>query len=349
MTVSLTNTERQQLRQLQRQRQRRDDEGYVKVTVLLMLDAGRGAATVAQDLGLDDGTVYRYAESFARLGLEKYLQHEQQGYWGLLTSAQLAGLCRELRRTLYTDCRALQAWVAQAYGVRYSVSGLTDLLHRLGFVYKLTTPVPCEADAERQATFLAHTLVPLLQEAEAGQAVVYFADAAHPTHNTRCTRAWTEKGVARPLPTVSGRERVNLNAALNAHCPTQIHMQESQRVNAQSTRHLYEQLLAAHPDGRPLYVICDNARYYKNQELTAWLQGKPIRQVFLPPYSPNLNLIERLWKFLRQKIINATFYRTKGLFRQAVLGFFNRLDEFGPELASLLTLNFHLLDAQPTS
>ena len=72
-------------------------------------------------------------------------------------------------------------------------------------------------------------------------------------------------------------------------------------------------------------------------------------QLFLPPYSPNLNLIERLWKFLRQKIINAAFYRTKGQFRQAVLGFFNRLDEFGQELASLLTLNFHLLDSQPTS
>ena len=347
MQVSLTDAERQQLRSLQKQR--RDDEGYVKVTVVLMLDAGWAAGQVAEALGLDGSTVYRYAEAFARLGLDTYLAHEQRGYWGLLTSAQLAGLCHELRRTLYTDCRALQDWVAQAYGVRYSLSGLTDLLHRLGFVYKLTTPVPCEADAERQAAFLAERLQPLLAQAATGQAVVYFADAAHPTHNTRCTRAWTEKGAQRPLPTVSGRERVNLNAALNAHCPTQVHVHETDCVNAHSTKSLYEQLLAAHPDGTPIYVVCDNARYYKNQELTAWLQGKPITQVFLPPYSPNLNLIERLWKFLRQKIINATFYRTKGQFRQAVLGFFNRLDEFGHELASLLTLNFHLLDSQPTS
>lgn len=347
MNVVLTDSERQQLRQLQKQR--RDDEGYVKVTVVLLLDKGRSAGSIADDLGLDDGTVYRYAEAFARLGLDTYLAHEQRGYWGLLTSAQLAGLCQELRRTLYTDCRPIRAWLEQAYGVRYSVSGLTDLLHRLGFAYKLTTPVPCEADAERQAAFLAERLQPLLQAAEAGQALVYFADAAHPTHNTRCTRAWTEKGVPRPLLTVSGRERVNLNAALNAHCPTQVHLDESTCVNAQSTRRLYEQLLAAHPDGRPIYVVCDNARYYKNKELTAWLADKPIVQVFLPPYSPNLNLIERLWKFLRQKIINATFYRTKGQFRQAVLGFFHRLDEFGHELAALLTLNFHLLDSQPTS
>lgn len=347
MNVTLTASEREQLRQLQKQR--RDEAGYVKVTVVLMLDAGWGAGPVAQALGLDDGTVYRYAQAWQQLGLEKYLLHERPGYWGLLTSAQLAGLCRELEQRLYTDCRALQAWVQQAYGVGYSISGLTDLLHRLGFCYKLTQPVPCEADAAAQATFLVEQLQPLLEQAQAGQAVVYFADAAHPTHNTRCTRTWTPKGVAQPLPTVSGRERVNLNAALNAHCPTQVVLDETDCVNAQSTKRLYGHLLAAHPAGTPIYVVCDNARYYKNQELTAWLADKPITQVFLPPYAPNLNLIERLWKFLRQKIINATFYRTKGQFRQAILNFFSRLDEFGHELASLLTLRFHLLDSPVTS
>ncbi|MBO3273253.1 helix-turn-helix domain-containing protein [Hymenobacter defluvii] len=73
------------MRQLQRQR--RDDVGYVKVTVLLLLDKDRSPASVAEDLGLDQATVYRYAAAFAALGLDKYLYHEQPGYWGLLTSA----------------------------------------------------------------------------------------------------------------------------------------------------------------------------------------------------------------------------------------------------------------------
>jgi transposase len=170
MKVSLTDTERQQLRALQKQR--RDEEGYVKVRVVLLLDAGRSAATVAQDLGLDEGTVYRYAAAFARLERAQYLAHEPHGYWGLLTSAQLAGLCQELRQTLYTDCRPLQAWLEQATGVRYALSGLTALLHRLGFVYKRTTPVPCEADADQQAAFLTGTLAPLRAQAQHGKAVV---------------------------------------------------------------------------------------------------------------------------------------------------------------------------------
>ena len=98
-----------------------------------------------------------------------------------------------------------------------------------------------------------------------------------------------------------------------------------------------------------MYVVCDNARYYKNKALNAWLTGKRLVLVSLPPYSPNLNLIERLWKFLRQKIINTAFYRTKGQFKTAVLNFFDRLPEFGQELASRLSLKFHVLDSHSTS
>lgn len=236
MKVELTDTARAHLRQLQKQR--RDDEGYVKVTVVLMLDAGWGAGQVAQALGLEDGTVYRYAQAWQRLGLAKYLLHEAPGYWGLLPSAGRAALSREVAQTLYTDVRALGAWLQRHWGVDYARAGLTHLLHRLGFSYPLTTPVPCAADPAQQAVFLAEQLRPLLAQAEAGQAVGYFADAAHPPHNTRSTRVWTRTGQPRPLPTVSGRERVNWNAAVNAHCPTQVHLHETACVNAQSTKAL---------------------------------------------------------------------------------------------------------------
>ena len=160
MVVSLSDTERQLLRQAQRAC--RHKAGYVPATVLLLLDRGRAVAAIAEDLGLNEATVYRYAQVYREKGLAGYLAAEQPGYWGLLTSAQLAGLGQELGQTLYTDCRAIADWLATTYGVRYSVSGLTDLLHRLGFSYKLTTAVPCQADAGQQTAFLTDTLVPLL-------------------------------------------------------------------------------------------------------------------------------------------------------------------------------------------
>jgi len=162
--------------------------------------------------------------------------------------------------------KALQAWVAATYGVAYPVSGLTELLHRLGFTHKLTTPVPCQAEADEQQVFLQELAVPEAH-VERGQAVLYYADAAHPTHNTRCTRAWCAVGQRHPLLTVSGREWVNLNAALKAYNPTQVLLDEIDCVNAQSTRRLWEKLLVAHPDKACIYVVCDNARYYQEQRV----------------------------------------------------------------------------------
>ena len=112
------------------------------------------------------------------------------------------------------------------------------------------------------------TLGPLLAQAAAGEAVVYFVDAAHSTHNTRATRVWTPTGKKRPLLTVSGSERVNLIAALNVHVPSQVHLDETACVDTQSTERLHQKLLAAHPDG-PMQVGCDNACYYKNMALNA--------------------------------------------------------------------------------
>ena len=141
------------------QKQRRDEQGYVKVTVVLMLDSGWPVGRVAEALGLDEATLYHYVRAFTDLGLEKYLAHERPGYWDLLSSAQLGRLCQQVNATLYTDVKAIQDWVARTCRVRYSLFGLSELLHRLGFTYKLTTPVPCQADTEAQEDFLQELAV----------------------------------------------------------------------------------------------------------------------------------------------------------------------------------------------
>ncbi|MDR0613565.1 MAG: transposase [Dysgonamonadaceae bacterium] len=69
----------------------------------------------------------------------------------------------------------------------------------------------------------------------------------------------------------------------------------------------------------------------------------------MPPYSPDLNLIERLWRFLKKKVINTNFYRTKELFKQAVMKFFVNIAEYKQELQSLLTLNFRLVNSHSIS
>ena len=118
---------------------------------------------------------------------------------------------------------------------------------------------------------------------------------------------------------------MNINGRVNAGDVTDVITVDSERINAQSTKDLYQLALEKNPKAKKVIIISDNAKYYKNNELKEWLKGTIITQIFLPPYSPNLNLIERLWRFLRKKVIDTEFYRTKELFREAINKFFKTL------------------------
>jgi hypothetical protein len=167
------------------------------------------------------------------------------------------------------------------------------LLNRIGFAYKQTKQVPCEADVQAQEAFM-EVLTGIPEQTSESGAVVYYGDGVHPTHNTRSTHAWIEKGTEREQPTVSVRDRVNINAVPNAKDPVDVIAPDCESVNAAGTRRLYEKVPEKNPGVDIIYIITDNARYYRNKKLIEWMETTKIKPVFLPPYSPNLNLIERL-------------------------------------------------------
>ncbi|GHV39083.1 IS630 family transposase [Bacteroidia bacterium] len=320
---------------------------YIKVTSILMLAKGYSPESVSECLGIDTSTVYRYRSLYTDVGLDTFLENRHKGYWGMLSSTQLSQLQTELKFHIYTDSKSVALWIQSQFGVTYTSEGVVDLLNRIGFTYKKTKEVPCECDADKQESF-ASELSELFENLDE-KSVVYYADGVHPTHNSRSTYAWIEKGQELEQPTVSGRDRVNINGIINAKDVTDMIAIDCQSVNAESTKELYQKALERHPQAEKIYIISDNARYYKNKELTKWIEGTKIVRLFLPPYSPNLNLIERLWRFLRKKVINTHFYRTKELFRQAIGNFFENIAEYKTELQTLLTLNFRLCNSHSIS
>ena len=123
---------------------------YRKVTVLVMLPQGFSVEMVRMALGLDDNTVRRYWEGYEEQGIETYLADHYVPYSGKLTSEQEAALTDHLEVNLYLDVKPIIAWVKESFDVCYSISGMRDLLHRLGFTYKQTKSVPSKADNEAQ-------------------------------------------------------------------------------------------------------------------------------------------------------------------------------------------------------
>ena len=297
----------QELKQIQRNVLGAD---YLKVTTLLMLHQEISISVISDSLGIDVSTIYRYAALYRSGGVSALTQANYKGYWGLLSSRQISLLRAELNHRIYTDSKQVCAWIENAFGVVYTQSGIVDLLNRIGFTYKKTKEVPCECDAEKQQAFM-EKLSELLSQADESS-VVYYADGVHPTHNSRSACGWIEKGKELNQPTVSGRDRININGLLNAHDVTDVIARECESVNAQSTKELYTAALEKHLKAKHIYIISDNAKYYKNKELSLWIDNHPrIIQLFLPPYSPNINLIERLWKFVRKKSSTHIFTELK--------------------------------------
>ncbi len=343
MVLKIDNATLKLLRQIQRNTFERTE--YVKVSCVIFIHEKIFPERAAFLLGVDLSTVYRYLSLYKVKGLD-FLQTNQEGYDGKLDDDQKLHVISELQSKLYLTSDEIIEWVVDEFGIQFSKDGMVKLLHRLGFSYKKTKQVPCEADIQRQQDFVKQELSAIIEDARQGNSKVYFMDAVHPTHNTRSTYGWIQKGKEKELLTVSGRDRVNNNGALNALDPTDIQVLECDTVNAQTTKDLYLKILEFNQGVDKIYTIADNARYYKNKELKEWLKDTKIIQVFLPPYSPNLNIIERLWKFLKKKVINSNFFRTKHEFRDAVHTFFENVGQYKNELASLLTLNFPILNSQ---
>lgn len=316
---------------------------YKKVTVLIMLHQKHSVSVIEAALGLDDNTIRRYVRGYEKRGLDNYLKDGYIPFSGRLSKEDEQALSDHLEEYLYPDAKSICAYVKEQFGVIYTVSGMTKLLHRLGFVYKKSKAVPSKADESAQVEFLQETLPGLTAEVEAGNAVIYYADGCHPTHNTKTSRGWIRRGQNFEIDCNSGRKRVNINAAINALKPEHLVYDLADSINAQSTRRLCRKLLRKHPK-KTIYLICDNARYNRNKMLQNWAADQRIEFIFLPAYSPNLNLIERMWHFMRVKIINSIYYEKYEDFRIGIIQFLSEIKKFKVELRSLLTLNFRTVE-----
>lgn len=342
MKIQLTDNEVSVLKQFQRDR-KLSRRQYIKVTVLVALHEGMSIEQIRLVMGIDENTVYRHINAYRQKGLEAYMADSFVAYRGKLDTAQLSQLAAHLGQHVYATAQQVCDWMATAFGIHYTPTGVRPLLHRLGFRYKKTRAVPGKADGQAQRAFLEQTLPAIMEEVQQGRAEIYYADGAHPVHNTQQGNGWIRQGLSVRLPANTGRRRVNINAAINAMCPTQLVYDLPESIDAASTQRLCEQLLEAHP-GKRVYVVVDNARYNRNRKLSEWLADKPLELVFLPPYSPNLNLIERLWRHMREKVLKWKYFGEFEGFREKIHRFVADLKPHEKALKSLMTMNFKTVD-----
>jgi len=198
--------------------------------------------------------------------------------------------------------------------------------------------IPAKADPEKQTAYLAQEIEPRIAEAQAGKRAVFFMDAAHFVLAPFLGFLWSVVRIFIPAP--SGRQRFNVLGALNALTHELITVTNDTYITAETVCVLLEKLAALNL-GIPISLFLDNARYQKCTLVTTTAAKLHIELCFLPAYSPNLNLIERLWKFVKKQCLYSKYYADFATFKAAIETCLSEIDtQHKAALDSLITLNF---------
>jgi len=320
-----------------------------KCMAVLLLMFLFNAALVGRILGLSAVTIRNYWRTYKQGGVEEL---EKLGYKGSKSDLEdYAGSIEEAfeKDPPHTISEGVSR-VEKLTGIKRSLKSIRIFLKRLNFRYRKVAAIPAKADIGKQAEFLVSFLYPCLREARNGLRTVLFLDAAHFVHGSFLGSLWSKIRVFVKAP--SGRRRLNVLGAVNA-ITKQLHVLSNETyINSQVLCDFLKDIAQIYVE-QPITIVLDNARYQRCKLVQAYAESLNIQLLFLPSYSPNLNIIERVWKFIKKKSLNSRYYETFFDFRMAILKAVESCNnEWEDELTSLLTLNFqtfstttHLLPA----
>jgi transposase len=195
---------------------------------------------------------------------------------------------------------------------------------------------------KEQAAFRDGKLEPALEDAKAGKGHVFFADAAHCVYGSFLCCLWSF--VRLFVRAASGRQRFNILGAWDAVTRELVSVTNTTVVNALTMCELLGKIAERGLAG-PVTVVLDNARYQKCAVVKETAAKLGIALLYLPSYSPNLNLIERLWRFIKREALYGRWHPTFADFKGAIEATISSLGgKHKDKLASLMTLEFQVFD-----
>lgn len=331
-----------------RRKETHDRRIYQRLTAVLAVAAGRTREDVAELLGIRLTQLGEWLRLFRNDGLEALCTLHNKGDPGNLSPHQVEQLKAKVSTGCFRNADQIRDWIASAFGVQYSPTGVKGLLKRIGVTYHKVSGFLWKADPDKQHAFVDRVARHKREAQRPGAPRTrrYYVDACHPIWGLDLVYScWLLLGQRFLAGMGSGRKRLNI---LGAYCPDDheyIDLRLTRaNINGEQFVNFLRLLRSIHPEVERFILYVDGARYYSSPVVKEWLRRHPEFHLSrIPAYSPNVNLIERMWKFLRAKAL-CRWHKTFADMQAAVSEVLDHLELYRRELQTLMTEEFHIID-----
>jgi len=346
--IELTAVQRKETER--RRKDSLDRRVYQRLTAVLAVAGGKTREEVAELLGVSLSQLGEWLRVFRHDGLDALCAIHNKGDPGNLTPQQVERLKAQVSTGCFRNSDQLRHWIASTFAVRYSPSGVKDLLKRIGVTYHKVTGFLWKADPGKQRAFVERVARHRREAQRPGAPATrrYYVDACHPVWGLDLVYCcWLLAGQRFLVGMGSGRKRLNI---LGGYCPDDHEYVDYRltrdNINGAQFVNFLRLLRSLHPEAERFILYVDGARYYGSPVVKEWLKRHPEFHLSpIPAYSPNVNLIERLWKFLRAKALSR-WHKTFADMQVAVSSVLDHLEDYRGELRTLMTETFHILDKE---
>ena len=327
-----------------------DRRVYQRLTAVLAVAAGKTREEVADLLGVGLTQLSEWLRVYRNDGLDSLCEVHNKGDPGNLTPHQVEQLKAKVSTGCFRNSDQIRHWIKFTFSVNYSSSGVKGLLKRIGVTYHKVTGFLWKADPDKQRAFVKRVARHKREAKRPGgtRSRRYYVDACHPVWGLDLVFCcWLLLGQRLLVGMGSGRKRLNI---LGAYCPDDHEYIDYRltrdNINGEQFVNFLRLLRSMHPETERFILYVDGARYYDSPVVKEWLKRHPEFHLSqIPAYSPNVNLIERLWKFLRAKALSR-WHKTFEDMQAAVSLVLDHLQDYHVELRTLMTEKFHIIDKE---